>query len=32
MTALCVLFERFLKEKRYLQNVTPQTLDWYQSA
>jgi site-specific recombinase XerC len=32
MTALCVLFERFVKEKRYLQNVTPKTLDWYGSA
>ena len=32
MTTLTVLFEQFLKEKRYLKNVTPKTLDWYTSA
>ena len=32
MTALRVLFEQFLKEKQYLRNVTPKTLDWYASA
>lgn len=32
MTELRVLFEQFLKEKQYLRNVTPKTLDWYASA
>ena len=32
MSALSALFERFLRERRYLQNVTPKTLTWYQTA
>jgi integrase/recombinase XerD len=28
----CVLFEQFLAERRYLRNVTPSTLEWYQTA
>jgi integrase/recombinase XerD len=26
------LFEQFLNERRYLKNVTPDTIDWYQTA
>ena len=26
------LFEQFLRERTYIQNVTPKTLNWYQSA
>jgi len=29
---LATLFERFLKERTYLKNVTPRTLVWYQVA
>jgi hypothetical protein len=32
MTALSTLFERFLRERRYLTNVTPKTVVWYQTA
>lgn len=32
MNTLQPLFEQFLKEKQYLRNVTPKTLDWYTSA
>jgi integrase/recombinase XerD len=32
MSALSTLFERFLRERRYLKNVTPKTIAWYQSA
>jgi site-specific recombinase XerD len=32
MSALSSLFERFLRERRYLKNVTPNTIAWYQSA
>src|SRR4051812_27738580 len=28
----CSLFEQFLAQRRYLQNVTPSTLEWYQTA
>src|SRR4051812_33522608 len=26
------LFDQFLAERRYLKNVTPDTIDWYQTA
>ena len=32
MPALSTLFEQFLRHRRYLQNVTPKTLTWYQTA
>lgn len=32
MDALATLFAQFLRERRYLQNVTPKTLTWYQTA
>jgi hypothetical protein len=32
MTALSTLFERFLRERRDLKNVTPKTVVWYQTA
>jgi hypothetical protein len=32
MARLDVLFEQFLRERRYLKNVTPKTLTWYESA
>ena len=32
MATLSTLFERFLKERRFLKNVTPKTLSWYQSS
>jgi integrase/recombinase XerD len=32
MARLDVLFEQFLRERRYLKNVTPKTLIWYESA
>jgi hypothetical protein len=32
MTALSALFERFLRERRYLKNVTPKTVVWYETA
>jgi integrase/recombinase XerD len=32
MSALAVLFDDFLRGRRYLQNVTPKTLTWYQTA
>lgn len=32
MSALSTLFEQFLRERRYLKNVTPKTVAWYQSA
>jgi hypothetical protein len=32
MSALSSLFERFLRERRYLKNVTPKTVVWYQTA
>ena len=32
MDALQPLFDRFLRERRYLKNVTPKTLLWYESA
>ena len=28
----CLLFEQFLGQRRYLQNVTPSTIEWYQTA
>ena len=28
----CLLFEQFLAERRYLKNVTPSTLEWYETA
>lgn len=32
MSALSTLFEQFLRERRYLKNVTPKTAVWYESA
>jgi len=32
MSALDQLFQQFLRERTYVHNVTPKTLDWYQSA
>ena len=32
MPPLTSLFEQFLRERRYLKNVTPKTEDWYRSA
>ena len=32
MSALSTLFEQFLRERRYLKNVTPKTVTWYQTA
>jgi site-specific recombinase XerD len=29
---LATLFEKFLKERTYLNNVTPSTIHWYQTA
>jgi hypothetical protein len=29
---LATLFEQFLKERTYLNNVTPRTIHWYQTA
>ncbi|MEP7303930.1 MAG: tyrosine-type recombinase/integrase, partial [Acidobacteriota bacterium] len=28
----CSLFEQFLAQRRYLRNVTPSTIEWYQTA
>ena len=30
--ATCSLFEQFLAQRRYLRNVTPSTIEWYQTA
>lgn len=32
MSPLDQLFEQFLRERRYLKNVTPDTIEWYQTA
>jgi hypothetical protein len=32
MSPLDALFERFLRERQYLKNVTPKTLVWYEAA
>jgi hypothetical protein len=32
MDTLSTLFERFLRERRYLKNVTPKTVVWYETA
>jgi integrase/recombinase XerD len=32
MSALSTLFEQFIRERRYLKNVTPKTEAWYRSA
>jgi site-specific recombinase XerD len=32
MSALSTLFEQFIRERRYLKNVTPKTVIWYQTA
>jgi RHS repeat-associated protein len=32
MSSLDQLFEQFLRERRYLKNVTPSTVEWYQTA
>jgi integrase/recombinase XerD len=32
MDTLTTLFERFLRERRYLKNVTPKTVVWYETA
>jgi hypothetical protein len=26
------LFEQFLKDRRFLKNVTPSTIEWYETA
>ena len=28
----CLLFEQFLAQRRYLRNVTPSTIEWYETA
>ena len=30
--SMSALFERFLAERRFLNNVTPSTIEWYQTA
>src|SRR4029453_15189444 len=30
--ASCFLFEQFLAQRRYLHNVTPSTIEWYETA
>ena len=30
MSRLDQLFEQFVRERRYLKNVTPATIEWYQ--
>ncbi len=30
MSPLSTLFEQFLRERRYLKNVTPKTVIWYE--
>lgn len=32
MSALSTLFKQFLRERRYLKNVTPKTVIWYENA
>lgn len=32
MLLLTSLFEQFLRERRYLKNVTPKTVTWYRTA
>jgi hypothetical protein len=32
MDTLSTLFDRFLRERRYLKNVTPKTVVWYETA
>jgi hypothetical protein len=32
MISLDALFQQFLSERHYLQNVSPKTLDWYRTA
>ena len=32
MDALSTLFARFLRERRFLKNVTPKTVIWYETA
>lgn len=32
MSAVSTLFEQFLRERRYLKNVTPKTVVWYQTG
>lgn len=32
MSALSSLFEQFLRERRFLKNVTPKTITWYETA
>jgi len=31
-TNLDSLFQQFLKERKYLRNVSPQTIEWYETA
>jgi site-specific recombinase XerD len=31
-TNLDTLFQQFLKERKYLRNVSPQTIEWYETA
>src|SRR5687767_1180080 len=32
MSGLSTLFEQFLRQRRFLKNVTPKTVTWYQTA
>ena len=32
MSALSTLFEQFIRERRYLKNVTPKTVIWHENA
>lgn len=32
MDPLSTLFDHFLRERRYLENVTPKTVVWYETA
>ena len=32
MDPLSLLFEQFVRERRFLKNVTPKTVTWYQTA
>ena len=32
MTPVAQLFEQFVRERTYIQNVTPKTLEWYRTA
>lgn len=32
LLATSALFEQFLNERRFLKNVTPATIEWYETA